>query len=49
MKDYEASIEVNGELEKVRFSTDKRPIEWLWERYGMSCYIEYVKEVEEEK
>lgn len=45
---YEASIEINNELEKLEFKTDKNPVEYLWERYGMSSYIEYVKELKDE-
>lgn len=46
MKSWEASVEVNGALEKLQFEAEN-PVEWIWQRYGMCCYIEYVKEVEE--
>ena len=47
MKKYEANIEINNELQLIEFETDLKPIEYLWQRYGMSSYIEFVHEVEE--
>lgn len=46
---YQASIDVNGELEKVTFETDGNPIEYLWGRYGMASYIEYVEVLDAEQ
>lgn len=48
MKKYEANIEINNELQLIEFETDLNPIEYLWQRYGMSSYIEFVNEVIEE-
>ena len=44
-KRYLAYVIVNGELEEVEFVTDGDPIEHLWERYGMSSYIDDLAEV----
>ena len=49
MKNYEANIEINNELQLIEFETDLNPIEYLWQRYGMSSYIEFVNELEESK
>lgn len=49
MKKYEANIEINNELQLIEFETDLKPIEYLWQRYGMSSYIEFVNELEESK
>lgn len=51
MKKYISSVELDNKLEEIEFETKDNPIEYLWQRYGMSCYIEYVKlkeDVEEE-
>lgn len=45
IKEYIASIELGGKLTKIEFKTDERPVEYLWERYGMDAYIEYVKDI----
>lgn len=45
MKRYEAKVEINGQLEKVEFETDGSPVQYLWNRYGMSSYIEYIEEL----
>lgn len=45
MKRYIASIEVNNKLETIVFETDGNQVEYLWKRYGMSTFIEYVDEV----
>ena len=47
MKKYEANIEIDNELQLIEFETDLKPIEYLWQRYGMSSYIEFVNELEE--
>lgn len=47
MKKYEANIEVNNELQLIEFETDLSPVEYLWQRYGMSSYIEFVHELKE--
>lgn len=46
---YEASIQINNKLTKINFElkNDENPIEYLWGRYGMDTYIEYLKEIEE--
>lgn len=49
MKKYEANIEINNELQLIEFETDLKPIEYLWQRYGMSSYIEFVNKLEEPK
>ena len=49
MKKYEASVEINNELQLIEFETDLKPIEYLWQRYGMSSYIEFVNKLEEPK
>lgn len=49
MKKYEANIEVNNELQLIEFETDLNPVEYLWQRYGMSSYIEFVNELKESK
>lgn len=49
MKKYEANIEINNELQLIEFETDLKPIEYLWQRYGMSSYIEFVNELGESK
>lgn len=48
MKKYEANIEINNELQLIEFETNSNPVEYLWQRYGMSSYIEFVNEVTEE-
>ena len=47
MKKYEANIEFDNELQLIEFETDLKPVEYLWQRYGMSSYIEFVNELEE--
>lgn len=47
MKKYEANIEINNELQLIEFETDSNPVEYLWQRYGMSSYIEFVNELKE--
>lgn len=47
MKKYEANIEMDNELQLIEFETDLKPIEYLWQRYGMSSYIEFVNELKE--
>lgn len=44
-KQYVAYIVTDNERTMVEFSTLIRPVEWLWQRYGMSTYIESVQEV----
>lgn len=46
---YEANIEINNELQLIEFETDLKPIEYLWQRYGMSSYIEFVNRLDEPK
>lgn len=46
MKRYVALVEIAGILEKIEFETDDLPVKWLWNRFGMSCYIEDVREYE---
>lgn len=49
MKKYIAYVEVGGQLEKIIFETDKLPVAWLWERYGMSTYISEIIEIDSEE
>ena len=49
MMTYEARIAMSGELETYRFKTDGNPVEFLWERFGMSSYIESLKEIKDEQ
>lgn len=49
MKDYKASIMIDNKLEKVEFETEDNPVEFLWTRYGMDTFIEYIIEKKEEK
>lgn len=44
-KKYLAHLIVSGGLEEVEFVTDGDPIEHLWQRYGMSSYIDDLEEV----
>lgn len=46
MKQYEASVMIDNELKKVEFETDGNQVEYLWQLYGMSTYIEYINEIE---
>lgn len=41
-KDYITSIMQNNELTKVEFNTQGNPVEFIWDRYGMDTYIEFV-------
>ena len=43
-KEYVAYLVIDNERTKVEFSTSIRPVEWLWQRYGMSTFIESVQE-----
>ena len=43
-KEYVAYLVNNNERVRVEFSTSIRPVEWLWQRYGMSTFIESVQE-----
>ena len=45
MKRYEAKVEISSQLVKVEFETDGSPVKYLWDRYGMSSYIEYIEEL----
>lgn len=49
MNAYEAQIVISGELQTYRFETDGNPVEFLWERFGMSSYIESLKEIKDEQ
>lgn len=44
---YIAYLVLANERTAVEFETDKNPVEYLWERYGMDTYIESVEEVGE--
>lgn len=48
MKYYEASIMIDNSLRVLKFKIKGNPIEYLWGRYGMDSYIEYIKELDEE-
>ena len=39
---YITSIMQNNELTKVEFSTQGNPVEFIWDRYGMDTYIEFI-------
>ena len=39
MRSYIAHLDLAGELTEVKFETDILPVEWLWQRYGMSTFI----------
>lgn len=43
-KQYIAYLVQNNERIKIEFSTSICPVEWLWQHYGMSTYIESVQE-----
>lgn len=45
-KNYIAQIRQDGSLETIRYKTDEDPIRYLWDRYGMSTYIDSVEEGE---
>lgn len=45
MKKYIAKVDLGGTLETVEFETDDSPVEWLWGRFGMSTFIENLKEI----
>lgn len=49
MMTYEAQVVVSGDLQTYRFETDGNPVEFLWERFGMSSYIESLKEIKDEQ
>ncbi|WP_207463868.1 hypothetical protein [Enterococcus mundtii] len=44
MKNYKARIVINNILETIPFETNENPIEYLWGRYGMDSYIEFLEE-----
>lgn len=46
MKKYVAYLQINNELTKIEFETDSNPVDFLWQRYGMSTYIERIIQVE---
>lgn len=45
MKNYIAYLILDNVRTKIEFSTDIRPVEYLWQRYGMSTFIESLEEV----
>lgn len=45
---YIAYLVLANERTAVEYETDKNPVEYLWERYGMDTYIESVEEVGEQ-
>lgn len=47
MTKYIAYLVLSNERTAVEFETDKNPVEYLWERYGMDTYIESVEEAGE--
>lgn len=49
MKEYFAQVDHAGQLIDVRFTTDGSPIQYLWERYGMSSYIASLIDASETK
>lgn len=47
MKHYIAYLILNNVRTKIEFSADINPIEYLWQRYGMSTFIESLEETPE--
>ena len=47
MKKYKAKIYLDDELQEVVFDTNDNPIEYLWARYGMDSFIEWLTEIAE--
>lgn len=47
MKKYIAYLLLSNVRTKVEFETSLPPVEYLWQRYGMSTYIESLQETEE--
>ena len=45
---YIAYLVLANERTAVEYETDKNPVEYLWERYGMDTYIESVEEAGEQ-
>ncbi|MGX6979046.1 hypothetical protein ACWN8V_07285 [Vagococcus elongatus] len=45
MKEYKARIMIENELKTITYETSENPIEYLWGRYGMDSYIDYIEEV----
>ena len=43
-KNYIAQISQDGSLKTIRYETDENPIGYIWNRYGMSTYIDSVEE-----
>ena len=43
---YLAKIEIDNELQEIKFETDEKPVDYLWARYGMTTYIESVERLE---
>ena len=43
-KNYVAKIRQDGSLETISYKTDENPIRYIWNRYGMSTYIDSVEE-----
>ncbi|WFF72665.1 hypothetical protein [Proteiniclasticum sp. QWL-01] len=48
MRHYVAFLELDGVRTRVEFKTDIRPVEYLWQRYGMSTFIESVETTPDE-
>lgn len=44
MNRYIAEVEIDGKLEEVEFITNGNPLDYLWQRYGLSTYIASVQE-----
>lgn len=49
MKRYIAYLLLDNFRTKIEFSTDIRPVEYLWQKYGMSTFIESLEEVLEDE
>ena len=45
MKKYIATLMLENQLQEIEFSTDMQPVEYLWQHYGISTYIEKFEEV----
>ena len=48
MKRWKAQINLGGKLTTVEFETDGKPVEYLWEKFGISTYISTLIEIETE-
>lgn len=45
---YIAQIDYAGKLETIKFEITENPVEYIWQRYGVSVYIASLTEEPEE-